>query len=552
MNKFRFLILTVIFSMSFSTAFAVSVDKEKTYYDYNSKIFHLEGKAEHSFTPVKMEVLKIGENFEDLTDFKKLMYVGQAYTDENKDFSFDVYAEENRIHIYRISALEDNNIYTDGFSTYTDETVENCFEEYITNENRTVNDLEELIKTFYPKLNFDYRLYQNISENSKNEILSRINAADFENTGDFKNALAKDISIGVIKSILENTEKIIKLDDYKEILGLSDDICYLDFAKYEYEDKAEILTFLESDVNYTNFKSLFNTSFILCGIKRTYYNSIPGFCEKYANISLKELLNPLTNSYVKNVLDEFKEQVAQGKITSEKQIYDAVSKLAEKYLAIQKEESKISTSHSSGGGGGKTYLAPIANIEAPKNETAVKSGGFNDLSDYLWAQEAIADLYEKGIINGRTEETFCPGDYVTREEFLKMLFLALDIKDETDDVYFSDVKKDMWYYPYVVTAKNKKIANGIGDHIFGVGEEITRQDMAVMIYNSLNPSPYEGEHTLNFKDEENISEYAKNAVKFLVQNGILKGTDSNEFKPLSSLTRAEAAVAVQRIMNFSK
>ncbi|UKI37003.1 MAG: S-layer homology domain-containing protein [Clostridiales bacterium] len=35
----------------------------------------------------------------------------------------------------------------------------------------------------------------------------------------------------------------------------------------------------------------------------------------------------------------------------------------------------------------------------------------------LWAQEAIADLYEKGIINGRTEETFCPGDYVTREEF---------------------------------------------------------------------------------------------------------------------------------------
>ncbi|UKI37002.1 MAG: hypothetical protein L6V93_01895 [Clostridiales bacterium] len=72
--------------------------KKKTYYDYNSKnFFHLEGKSRAQFDSCKDgSIKKIGENFEDLTDFKKLMYVGQAYTDENKDFSFDVYAEEKQ------------------------------------------------------------------------------------------------------------------------------------------------------------------------------------------------------------------------------------------------------------------------------------------------------------------------------------------------------------------------------------------------------------------------------------------------------------------------
>lgn len=138
-----------------------------------------------------------------------------------------------------------------------------------------------------------------------------------------------------------------------------------------------------------------------------------------------------------------------------------------------------------GGGGGKNTNLTVGvspDVSAIPAEITKK---FKDLASVEWAYEAIVTLAGKNIINGKEAEIFAPHDAVTREEFVKILVCALNLQNETFENSFSDVKCDDWFVSYVNIAKNKNIVSGKGNGIFGVGEEISRQDMAVMIYNTL-------------------------------------------------------------------
>ncbi len=105
---------------------------------------------------------------------------------------------------------------------------------------------------------------------------------------------------------------------------------------------------------------------------------------------------------------------------------------------------------------------------------------FTDLDGAEWAKDDILYLTQKGILNGKTKNEFCPNDIVTREEFAKMLVLALNISGEQKPVPFADVKPGDWYYTYVRTAYSCGIITGMESDMFGTGSPVTRQDMAVM------------------------------------------------------------------------
>ncbi|MDY4212287.1 MAG: S-layer homology domain-containing protein, partial [Eubacteriales bacterium] len=79
---------------------------------------------------------------------------------------------------------------------------------------------------------------------------------------------------------------------------------------------------------------------------------------------------------------------------------------------------------------------------------------------------------------------------------------------------------------------------------FGIGMNITREDMAVMIYRAyrLNVKKIgEYEKEFAFADDENISDYAKEAVYVLKNMSVINGTDNGNFAPKSLATRAEAS-----------
>ena len=219
--------------------------------------------------------------------------------------------------------------------------------------------------------------------------------------------------------------------------------------------------------------------------------------------------------------------------------------------------SNSTTNPSTGGGGGSRGGSSSAVstggelVNVVTNETNLPTdpvdpdnyGTFHDVPKDSWSYEYIEALAEKGIVDGYAG-SFNPGNSVTREEFVKMLLGVLGIEATETETAFNDVNADEWYAPYVATAEKLGIVDGTGEGVFGVGQTIIRQDIAVMVQRALEVM----EITLNqnaesivFDDAQSISDYAKEAVELLVRAGIVSGDENNNFNPTENLTREQAA-----------
>lgn len=201
-------------------------------------------------------------------------------------------------------------------------------------------------------------------------------------------------------------------------------------------------------------------------------------------------------------------------------------------------------SGSGGGGGGSVVpFVPVFENPIPIYEKPIIA--FDDVPEDFWAHDFISNLAKKNIVSIETN-TFRPNDSITREEFLKLIMLTAKIPLGGSAV-FTDVNRNEWYYQYIAAAYQYGIAKGNADGSFGVGNKITRQDMAVMAARLLdmnNKLQEDGE--LFFADSGEVSEYAKDAVAQLMHMEIMIGNE-NRFMPLSNATRAEAAKIIALI-----
>ncbi len=199
-----------------------------------------------------------------------------------------------------------------------------------------------------------------------------------------------------------------------------------------------------------------------------------------------------------------------------------------------------------GGGGGSNSgkkkpsqtVIPIPVTEEITRQENKKA--FSDVDKDHWANEAIQCLFDKEIVSGYEDDTFKPNNQITREEFIKMIVSALDIDTTNIKSEFTDVDRDKWYTSYIDAAFGKKLISGREDGSFGIGEEITREEMCVIVRRAINTLTKVRTYT-EFDDEMDISEYAREAVADLYSAGIVNGISAKEFSPKSVVTRAQAA-----------
>ncbi len=176
---------------------------------------------------------------------------------------------------------------------------------------------------------------------------------------------------------------------------------------------------------------------------------------------------------------------------------------------------------------------------------------FRDLDNYGWAVNQINALVDAGVVNGVSEYEFAPGDMVTREQFVKMLVEAFDLSG-SKKISFADANENEWYYPYLQTAFANKIVNGVSETEFGVGQPITREQMATMVYRVITYLELPMNMALKmFDDDADISDWAKTAVGAMAANGIINGVGNNMFAPLENAERAAAAVLIYNVMKFA-
>ncbi len=203
----------------------------------------------------------------------------------------------------------------------------------------------------------------------------------------------------------------------------------------------------------------------------------------------------------------------------------------------------------SGGGNSGSSSISGTGVSAPTPPAQPEMTTFSDVPSSHWAYPYVTKLAKNDTIGGYDDGTFKPDKNVTREEFVKMVIGATGLLDKEAECSFSDVAVGAWYYSYIASGYANGIVSGIDDTTFGVGRNITRQDVAVIaarILQKLSAQiPETGEITLT--DIDTVSDYAQDAVKLLNGMGIINGFDDNTFRPHNALTRAEAATIISKL-----
>ncbi|MBQ7953822.1 MAG: S-layer homology domain-containing protein [Clostridia bacterium] len=166
--------------------------------------------------------------------------------------------------------------------------------------------------------------------------------------------------------------------------------------------------------------------------------------------------------------------------------------------------------------------------------------------DGHWAKDYGVRLLNLGIMNGYEDGTFKLGGTITRAEFVKLLVTLRygNYRTYTEE-FFSDVFEDKWYFNYICAASEEGILEEEEGEEFRPSDLITREEMVVMIVNSLELSGGS-----SYFDDVKKSNKHYNEISAAVNSGIIQGYDDGLFRPDNTATRGETAAMVCRILNY--
>lgn len=188
---------------------------------------------------------------------------------------------------------------------------------------------------------------------------------------------------------------------------------------------------------------------------------------------------------------------------------------------------------------------PINTNPIPGNDLNEKQTDlpFADVQSDGWEYPYIQKLYSKKMITGVSDNAFEPSRSITREEFVTIVVKVLNLTSKSTALLFDDVPAGEWYAPYIAAAYENDIITGNSDTVFGVGSNVTRQEMAAIIYRAARLAGIElntEDKIISFTDNDEISDWAKEAVDILHSTGIIDGING-AFRPAETATRAQAA-----------
>ncbi len=184
---------------------------------------------------------------------------------------------------------------------------------------------------------------------------------------------------------------------------------------------------------------------------------------------------------------------------------------------------------------------------------------FIDVSPRDWFAEGVSFVFEEGIMNGINEFQFAPHRPITRAMAVTILYRVDGQNGERSAITYTDVPENTWYTSAVDWAGQQGIAIGYEDGSFRPEQEISREELAVMLYRyyemgeggseSTRSRSLEGISPISsFIDSDQVSEWARNAMAWALDSGVLNGVGGNRLDPKGTAQRCQAAVILQRLL----
>ena len=177
---------------------------------------------------------------------------------------------------------------------------------------------------------------------------------------------------------------------------------------------------------------------------------------------------------------------------------------------------------------------------------------FKDVSKNDWFYSSVMYVNKNGLMTGLNETEFGPVQSLARAQFAMILYRmngspAVDYTNK-----FKDVSAGIWYTDPIMWASNKGVVTGYSNGNFGPGDNINREQMAVMMYRYAKTQGYDVSASValgNYKDGANVSGFAKQAMQWCVAEGIITGKyNGTQLDPQGNAIRAECATIIRRFV----
>ena len=188
--------------------------------------------------------------------------------------------------------------------------------------------------------------------------------------------------------------------------------------------------------------------------------------------------------------------------------------------------------------------------EGTAREGAAQTLPFADVAEDHWYYGAVAFVYRRGYFSGTGADTFSPNAPMNRAMVATVLPRISGGEAVSGESSFTDVPAGQWYSDGIAWASANGVVNGMGDGLYVPEMAVPREQLVTMLYRyekDYRKVAVSGGGELSaFPDGEAVSAWAREAMSWAVDAGLLQGRDSGELDPAGTATRAEVATILQR------
>ncbi len=177
---------------------------------------------------------------------------------------------------------------------------------------------------------------------------------------------------------------------------------------------------------------------------------------------------------------------------------------------------------------------------------------FDDVNIDDWFYDDVKYIAQNGILAGTAERIFSPNASMTRAMLVTALYRMEGSPDITYNSGFEDVKDGMWYSKAIAWAAENGIVAGMGNSRFGIDNNVTREQIAVILKRYADFKTYNTEKTVDisaYNDSALVSDYAYEAIMWANAEGIVTGRGTFTLAPKATATRAEVAAMLHRFID---
>ena len=218
-------------------------------------------------------------------------------------------------------------------------------------------------------------------------------------------------------------------------------------------------------------------------------------------------------------------------------------------LIVEDEDGHDVTTSSLASGTRYTFRMPDSDVTVTATfKSRNYTSNFTDVPRYEWYYEAVSYVASEGLMNGVSTTQFNPNGTASRAQIVTILWRLAGEPSALTGA-FTDVPAGQYYSTAVAWASRQGIVTGVGNNRFEPNSNITREQLAVILYRYAQDAGYTTSASANitgYYDYARVNSYARTAMSWAVGAGLITGTSTTTLSPQDTATRAQVATILMR------